>query len=179
MAARSRARAEASWSPAQPVPWPDTGDPHLDLFRAAVEARLYPYGDLVSSPGRSVSTYQLSLLERGRAEGMDDREVGAFLSANLMCGGNTVYRRRGIAPEPVGYVTFAGRWGAPDVMGRREFWWHLTVAQGRGNVPGDPVVVWEAASLCAAFRAAFGVPSRATPDTAAPPRFEDGQALLF
>jgi hypothetical protein len=108
---------------------------------------------------------------------MDDREVGAFLSANLMCGGNTVYRRRGIAPEPVGYVTFAGRWGAPDFMGRREFWWHLTVAQGLGT--GGPVVVWEAAAVYAAFREAFGVPPRATLETAAPPQFENGQALLF
>ncbi|HEX8691432.1 MAG TPA: hypothetical protein VF746_03230 [Longimicrobium sp.] len=159
--------------------WPDTGDPHLDLLRAAVEARLYPYGDLVSSPGRYVSSYQISLLERGRGKGMDDRQVSDFLSANLMCGGNSVYRNRGVAPEWMGTVVFAGGWDPPDAMGRRAFYWTLAVEPRPGDVPGDSKVRWERGAVCDAFRCAFGVPARELPPEEPVNRWEDGQGVLF
>lgn len=166
------------WTPRHPVPWPDTGDPYLDLFRAAVEARLYPYGDLVPSPGRPIASYQLSLLERGRAEGMDDGEVGAFLSANLMCGLTTVYRRTAPCLEPAGSVAFAGRLTDPDVMGRRGFYWRLEVRPGRGGHT-ETAVVWEAGALCDAFRRAFGVPRKALLPDDRSARWENEQGLLF
>jgi hypothetical protein len=166
------------WTPRHPVPWPDTGDPYLDLFRAAVEARLYPYGDLVSSPGRPIGSYQLSLLERGRADGMDDREVEAFLSSNLMCGLTSVYRRTAHRLEPAGSVAFAGRQTDPDVMGRRGFYWRLEVRPGLGGRAETPVV-WKAGALCDAFRRAFGVPFQALSTDERCARWDDEQGLLF
>jgi hypothetical protein len=178
-ALRTTRRAPAEpWTRRDHVPWPDTGDPHLNLLRAAVEARLYPYGDLVSSPGRPVASYQLSLLDRGRAEGMDDREVGAFLSANLMCGLTTVYRRTGPSLEAAGSVAFAGRQTDPDVMGRRGFYWRLEVRPGRGGCP-EAAIVWQADALCDAFRRAFGVPRKALPPEARNTPWENDQGLLF
>ena len=173
---KRRRAAEERWAPSRPVPWPDTGDPHLDLLRAAVEAHLYPYGDLVSSPGRCISSYQLSILERGRAEGMDDRQVSAFLSANLMSGGNPVYRNRGVAPERVGTVVLAGGWDPPDAMGRHAFYWTLTIEPRAG----DPAVYWQRGEVCDAFRRAFAVPARELPpDAPAEPCWEGNQGVLF
>jgi hypothetical protein len=171
------ARADA-WAPLHPVPWPDTGDPRLDLLRAAVEARLYPYGDLCSSPGRSIASWQVSLLERGRERGMDDREVGAFLSANLACGLTAVYRRDGSRLSPAGCVLFSGRHTPPDFMGRCEFFWTLEVRPGPGATE-EPGARWEAGVLCDAFRRAFGVPFKALPASAPAARWENDQALLF
>jgi hypothetical protein len=171
------ARPDA-WAPRHPVPWTDTGDLRLDLLRAAVEARLYPYGDLVSSPGRSVAAWQLSLLERGHEQGMDDQEVGAFLSANLACGLTTVYRRDGSRLAPAGCVLFSGRYTPPDFMGRCEFFWSLEVRPGAGGTE-EPRARWEAGELCDAFRRAFGVAFKALPACAPAGRWEDDQALLF
>jgi hypothetical protein len=171
----TRGAAAECWTPRHPVPWPATGDPRLDLLRAAVEARLYPYGDLVSSPGRCIATYQLSLLERGRVEGMDDRQVGTFLSANLACGLTTVYRRDESGLQPVGSAVLSGRWGPPDVMGRSEFFWMAEVR----SLPDGAGARWEAGELCAAFRRAFGVPFRDLTPSAPAARWENGQGLLF
>jgi hypothetical protein len=176
MSRRAKAQ-EPPWQPSHPVPWPDTGDPWLDLLRAAVESRLYPYGDLVSSPGRCVSSFQLLLLERGRVEGMDDEQVSRFLSANLFCGGNPVYRRDGATLQPAGFVALSGIWGEADVMGRRAFSRRLTV---RGGSAGAPEAVWAGALAVEAFRRAFGVPYRdPAPVPNAGVRFEGAQGLLF
>ncbi|HST59377.1 MAG TPA: hypothetical protein VLK84_11820 [Longimicrobium sp.] len=169
-------REPRRWFPLRPVPWPGTGDPHLDLLRAAVEARLYPYGDMADSPGRSTSSHQLSLLAHGVREGMTDAEVSSFLSANLMCGGTPVYRRSAGRLDPAGYVVFSGRYGPADVMGRRPFHWHLSATPAAGSPP----VTWEAAELYDAFRRAFGVPLRTNGRTGPiPAAWDDEQGVLF
>ena len=143
------------------------------------EARLYPYGDLVSSPGRYVSSYQLSLLERGRAEGMDDRQVSDFLSANLMCGGNSVYRNSGVAPEWMGTVVFAGRWDPPDAMGRRAFYWTLSVEPRRARFPGTRRSGGSVERCAKRSSPAFAVPARELPPEVPMEHWENGQGLLF
>lgn len=171
------AREPRHWSPLRPVPWPNTGDPHLDLLRAAVESRLYPYGDLVDSPGRSTASHQLCLLAQGARNGMTDSDVSSFLSANLMCGGTPVYRRSAGRMDPVGYVVFAGRCGPADVMGRRPFHWHLSATPAAA---GSTTVTWEAAGLYDAFRRAFDVPLRTIVRTApTSPAWDDEQGVLF
>lgn len=177
---KRREDPQAPWRPSRPVPWPDTGDPHLDLLRAAVEARLYPYGDLVSSPGRCISSHQLSLLARGQADGMDDRQVSDFLSANLACGGNSVYRRVEDSLVYAGSVVLSGRWDPPDAMGRRDFYWTLTIEPPPGDGAAIPAASWERVRVCDAFRRAFAVPAREVPRAdVAEPRWENLQALLF
>lgn len=163
------------WRPSAPVPWPKTGDPALDLLRAAVEARLYPYGDLVSSPGRSTAAHQILQLQSGRERGMTDEEVAAFMSANIACGGTPIYRRDQQGLPPAGYVTFGGRSGPADVMGRRSFYWTLSA----GYSPAA-VVTWDGADLYQAFRRAFSIPLRHTPEPCAPTgRWEADQGVLF
>lgn len=151
----------------------------LDLLRAAVEARLYPYGDLVTTPGRCVAEYQLSRLAHAQRVGMTDREVADYLSVTLMGGGNTVYRGDTGTLEWAGTVEFGGRWGPPDAMGRRRFWWRIAIAARANTVPGAPVVSWEAEEAYDAFRRAFAVPSRPDAPPAAEVQWESGQALLF
>lgn len=167
--------ATRRWNPVRPVPWPDTGDPHLDLLRAAVEARLYPYGDLADTPGRSTSSHQVSLLDHGRRAGMSDAEIADFLSANLMCGGSPVHRGSPRGPVYAGYVVFAGRWGPADVMGRRSFGWLLSATTATDRT----TVTWERGELSAAFRRAFGVPDRETDTTPDEPAWEHDQGVLF
>jgi hypothetical protein len=176
MPRRQRGLSADTWAPTRPLPWPKTGNPALDLLRAAVEGRLYPYGDVVSSPGRSVSSYQLQILAEGRAAGMDDPAVANFLSANLACGGSTIYERGPDRWEPRGYICFSGRMGPPDVMGRRGFSWDAQVTS-RGNT--EPTH-WHGAELYAAFRRAFDIPFRAAPEPTPPGcAWEHDQGLLF
>ena len=173
---RSKPRDTSPPPPVRPVPWPDTGDPHLDLLRAAVETRLYPHGDLADSTGRITVSYQASLLAEDLRDGMTDADVGSFLSSNLTCGGTPVYRRTPDRMESAGYVVFSGRQGPADVMGRRPFAWHLS-ATPRGA--GAPTVTWNAHELYDAFRRAFDIPVRvAAPQAQAPP-WEAEQGVLF
>jgi hypothetical protein len=163
----------------RPVPWPDTGNPHRDLVRAAIESRLYPYGDLDSSDGRPICAYQMERLERGRLEGMDDREVGAFLSANLMCGGNPVYRRVGKDLSWAGTVCLAGAFGAPDAMGRRPFAWTISTTLPRGTDSESPTMRWSGGDALQVFRSVLAVPWKAMPCETAGPSWERDQGVLF
>lgn len=173
---RSNPRDTGPPAPVRPVPWPDSGDHHLDLLRAAVENRLYPHGDFADSTGRITVSYQASLLAEGVREGMTDADVASFLSSNLMCGGTPVYRRTPDRMEPAGYVVFSGRYGPADVMGRRPFAWHLS-ATPRGA--GAPTLTWNAIELYDAFRRAFGIPARVAAPQAQDLPWEADQGVLF
>jgi hypothetical protein len=167
------------WRALRPVLWPETGNPHRDLVLAAIEARLYPYGDLESSHGRPVCAYQIQILERGRREGMDDREVGAFLSANLMCGGNPVYRRVARDLSWAGTVCLAGAYGASDVMGRRPSSWAISTTLPRGTVSDWPAMRWTGEDALQVVRSVLAVPWKALPCETEAPAWERDQGVLF
>lgn len=167
------------WTPIHPVPWPGTGSPHVDLLRAAVEQHLYPYGDLISTPGRCVATHQLSTLQRARAQGMDDAEACAFLAVTLSMGGNTVYRRDHGTLCPVGYVAFSGHGGPRDCMGRSEIRWTIGITPLGEATLRNPSVAWNQAALADSFRRAFDIPFRDIQPVPAPVLWEGDQTLLF
>lgn len=173
---RSNPRDTRPPPPLRPVPWPDTGDHHLDLLRAAVETRLYPHGDFADSTGRVTLSYQASLLAKGLRDGMTDADVATFLSSNLMCGGTPIYRRTPGGLEPAGYVVFSGRYGAADVMGRRPFAWHLSATPAG---VGAPTITWNADELYDAFRRAFGIRARVAAPQAPTLAWEAEQGVLF
>jgi hypothetical protein len=162
----------------RPVPWPNTGNSHRDLVLAAIEAHLYPYGDLDSSDGRPICAYQIERLERGRLEGMDDREVGAFLSANLMCGGNPV-RRVGKHLSWAGTVCLVGAFGAPDVMGRRPFAWTISTTLPPGTDAESPTMRWTGESAIQLVRRVLAVPWKALPCETEARSWERDQGVLF
>lgn len=148
-------------------------------MRAAIEAHLYPYGDLAPSPGRPIAAYQLERLARGRRAGMDDREVGAFLSANLMGGGNPVYRRVGRELSWAGTVCLTGRFGAPDVMGRRSFAWTLSTTLARETDPDPPAMEWSGGAALQVVRRVLSVPWKALPRETETVQWKSDQVVLF
>lgn len=162
--------------PQRPVPWPETGDPNLDLLRAAIEQRLYPHGDFADPAGGMAVSFQASRLAAGVRDGMTDSEVADFLSSNLACGGTPVYRRTRNGMVPAGYVAFSGRYGGADVMGRRPFTWHLSTTPA---AVGTATATWDAGELYDAFRRAFGIRARVEAPREPTPAWEADQGLLF
>ncbi len=113
------------------------------------------------------------------ARRMHDREVGAFLSANLMCGGNAVYRRVGRDVSWAGTVCLAGAFGAPDLMGRRPFAWTISTRLPRGTDAESPTQSWSGEDALQVVRSVLAVPWKALPCESEAPSWERDQGVLF